>query len=145
MPNWEGISHGIVIFGILISFIGWLVKEEEIDTLILLYLISLVCFSSAIANQYIAIPMTAVIIFMKKESWIYSFIGGVYLLLNSSGLHLSSLLLRNCKTGFFNHVIRILASGACMYTVLAWILLAYLVLLKIRQKNRVLDKSMRRV
>lgn len=139
VPSFTGLRFGIVLFGIFMIILGWLVKEEEVDKLILLYFVSLVCFSSAITNQYIAIPMSAVIILMKEKSFVYSIMGGIYLVMVSNGLRLYSFILEFGSENLAqNKVIRGLSAEAFMFPILVWILLAYLICLKKQSKKRCL-------
>ena len=113
-------------FGLLMLAGAYLFRRENIYHSFLLYTISLVCFSSAIANQYLAIPCMAVIILCRKKSLLYLLAGLIYLSCDGNGLHIPSALHKHFgyELGIFA---KIISSGNIMYTVLAWCLLYYLV------------------
>lgn len=114
------------IFGLLMLAGALLFRRESIDNSFLLYTIALVCFSSAIANQYLAIPCMAVILIFRNKSALYLCTGLVYLSCSSDGLHIPYWLSNNfgCE---FNLLTVILSKGSVMYTILAWCLLFYLI------------------
>ena len=113
-------------FGLLMLAGAYLFRRENIYHSFLLYTISLVCFSSAIANQYLAIPCMAVIILCRKKSLLYLLIGLVYLSCDGNGLHIPFSLHKHFgyELGIFA---KIISNGSIMYTVFAWCLLYYLI------------------
>ncbi len=69
--------------------IGLAVRRRSYCDILFFYLVSLVCFSSAIANQYLVIPMVVLSVYQKKTYyWAYVVFGGIYCLLNNAELHL---------------------------------------------------------
>lgn len=124
------------LFGLLMSAGAYMFRREKFYDSFLLYTISLVCFSSAIANQYIAIPCMAIIIMMRRKSAFYSALGLMFLSCNSSGLHIPSFLQKhyNIDLGI---VCRILSDGRINYPLFSWSLLAYLAnyYFRMRRKN----------
>ena len=75
------------IFIFIIIVIGVLSRNMELDKAFLLYTASLVAFSSAIANQYLIIPMIALATYKNKAFyWIYTAIGSFYCILNQNEL-----------------------------------------------------------
>ena len=50
------------LFVVLMVITGYLLRNEETDKLMACYFIALVCFSSAVANHYLAIPCIAIAI-----------------------------------------------------------------------------------
>ncbi len=135
-------------FIVLMVGCAYCFRREEIYDLFLLYIIALVCFSSAIANQYIVIPCMALIILLRKKSALYFLLGLLFLSLNKNGLHILLWLENNygIKFSFFdginlNFFIRILGSGT-MYTPFAWCLLYYLIYYY-RHKNNLSTNMLR--
>ncbi|MDD3667021.1 MAG: hypothetical protein PHQ65_17305 [Bacteroidales bacterium] len=59
------------IFILIMAVIGYLIREREYELIVFVYLISLVTFSSAVATQYLAIPMAAVTVFGGKFKYLY--------------------------------------------------------------------------
>lgn len=114
-------------FGLLLLAAAYTFRRENICHSFMLYSIALVCLSSAIANQYLAIPCAAVILLCKNKSAIYFLMGMAYLSCDANGLHIPLWL--NQHLGFrINILLKILSNGTAMYTLLAWCLLYYLVL-----------------
>ena len=111
------------LFTLFMCVGAYLFRREKIDKLILIYLTCLVCFSSAVANQYLAIPCATIVILFKLKSLIYFFVGGFYLILDGAGLHLANFLGIRISSNLF-------------YTLLTWCLLYYLI---IYTKNKFLN------
>ena len=111
-----------VIFFSLIIIAGYIFKNEKIEISILFYTISLVCCSSAIANQYIVIPCAALMILLNKKSFLYFLTGGFYLCIDINGLHIPQLLAEYSIIQF-NFFMKVITNGKLWYTILAWILL----------------------
>lgn len=114
------------VFGLLMLAGAYMFRRESIGNSFLLYTIALVCFSSAIANQYLAIPCMAVILMFRNKSALYFCTGFVYLSCTLDGLHIPYWLNNNfgCE---FNLLVLILSKGSVMYTLLVWCLLFYLI------------------
>ena len=83
----QNVSMRMLYFGSML-FIGYTVRKFSPSKIYFIYLISVVAFSSAITNQYLVIPVVAVAIFSSWPLFIYTFLGGFFLILNSDGLHL---------------------------------------------------------
>ena len=122
----------VPVFGLLMLCSAYVFRRENIFNSFMLYTISLVCFSSAIANQYIAIPCMALIILMRIKSALYFIPGAIFLSCNVNGLHIPFYLQEHfgIQINFFTRII----SGGSMYTLLAWVLLLCLILY-CRDKN----------
>ncbi len=75
-----------VIFILLVCVVGYLIREREIEYRVLMYLMCLVAFASAISNQYFAIPMAALCVFGKRIKYVYMIFMSYYLIWNESGL-----------------------------------------------------------
>ena len=57
--NFPAEKH-FIIYMIMMIMLAWIVRKLKFENIILIYFVALVCFSSAIANQYLAIPMAAI-------------------------------------------------------------------------------------
>ncbi|MCP4763969.1 MAG: hypothetical protein GY870_19510 [archaeon] len=104
----------IVIFFTAMICLGFIVKKKPFEQMILYYLLGLVCFSSAVANQYLAIPIISVCILGTRLKYVYFITMGLFLVFETNGLHLYPL--------FFDS--RFAMNLA--YTVATWILFAIL-------------------
>ena len=113
------------LFGLLMIGSAYIFRDKDIFDSFMLYTMALVSFSSAIANQYIAIPCMAAVIMMKRRSALYFIIGLIYLSCNINGLHIPAFLHEHYGVPF-NIVTKILSSGGIMYSLFSWCLLAYL-------------------
>lgn len=79
----------IYVYGIMMLVPAWLVRREKYEHILLIYLIAMVSFSSAIANQYLAIPMAALcVLYVKPWHNVYMIATRIYLLLDGNGLGL---------------------------------------------------------
>lgn len=78
-----------IVFFIGAMFIAGLSSiRERIMRSYWIYLICLVVFSSAIANQYLAICISAIAVYWNRGFFLYSLIGAIFLVLNHEALHL---------------------------------------------------------
>ncbi len=114
------------VFGLLMLAGAYVFRHEDMYNSFLLYTVSLVCFSSAIANQYLAIPCMAVILLCKKKSMLYFCAGLVYLSCDGNGLHIPLWLNKHFAFDI-SLPVKIISTGTVIYTVFAWCLLYYLV------------------
>ena len=79
------------IYVALITIAGLTFKKVEYKTLLIWYFVSMVAFSSAIANQYLIIPILGLCICKKRIFyWLYCSFGTVYCFLNGNELNLLS-------------------------------------------------------
>jgi hypothetical protein len=69
-------------------FLGLLWRPQKAIESLHFYLISLVVFSSAIANQYLAICIPSIATQWNLAYGIYTFIGTIFLLVDYDGLHI---------------------------------------------------------
>ena len=106
--------------------VGLLIRKKNYDTQLFIYFIALVSLSSAIANQYLAIPLASLIILDKKwYKYVYIIPTTIYLLLEKDGLKLFDKFIINkmpnqiisCCEFFINHA----------YSICAWILFVFLI------------------
>ena len=146
--GWHGIISNVFLYrsfnnfplialSVLNYFGMYIFRDKDIFDSFMLYTMALVSFSSAIANQYIAIPCMAAVIMMKRRSALYFFIGLIYLSCNINGLHIPAFLHEHYGVPF-NIVAKILSSGGIMYSLFSWCLLAYLIYYYRRKDQRVL-------
>ena len=113
-------------FGLLMAAAAYMFRDEDICESFMLYTIVLVCVSSAIANQYVAIPCMAMVLIFLEKSAMYFLMCGVFLLFSNGGLHLPLFLHKHYGIAF-NVVTNFLRSGSIMYTSSAWCLLFYII------------------
>ena len=96
---------------------GFAVRERPRFDSLLIYLLSVIIFSSALANQYLAIPIAAIAILWNTEFFIFTVVMTVFLLAHDDGLHLLSplgggLTFRGYPSQFFYSVgVMILGAG----------------------------------
>ena len=79
------------MFSIFIIFLGILLKKKNWINSYLLYLISIVTFSSAIANQYFAIPLLALAIFWNWKYIMFTILCCLVFLVDGDGLNIKYL------------------------------------------------------
>lgn len=120
----------IVIYIIMMTAEAWLIRKYKFENIMLIYLMSMVAFSSAVANQYLIIPMAALCI-LDAGIWnkIYMAAMALYLSLDSNGLGLYDVI----KNNFIANSLRIYVRGG--YILAAWILF-FAVIHIIKQKNK---------
>lgn len=126
-----GFPNGLKFFVYigLMCILAYYVKDFDFSDILLLYTIAMVAFSSAIANQYLIIPMAALCIL--NTGWfkyLYSIAMGVFLFLHGDGIGFvrflnNSSLINICNKYVYNG-----------YTVATWIL--FITLLYILRENR---------
>lgn len=96
-PFWAIFAPNIVfnaapkihLFICALALLGmWARRKSPLESLHL-YLIALVTFSSAIANQYLSIPTASIAVFWNWAYALYSIVGGLFLTVEGNGLHLA--------------------------------------------------------
>lgn len=104
-------------------------RNETMENKILLYLIALVCFSSAIANQYLAIPCAAILMLggLNRIGLAYFGAIGLYLLLEGHGLHLMSFIETRDIPQLIEIPLSICSKPTVMYSIGVWLLFLFLV------------------
>ena len=129
------LNSRIIFYFAFMIITAWVIRRLEYEKVILIYLIAMVTFTSAIVNQYLVIPMVALCV-MNTKIWnkIYIIEVGVYLILQTDGLGMISFV----KEHFSGTIIETLsvhyAGGGCVIAV--WILLFTLIhLYKISRKG----------
>jgi|GEM_PF-5102278 len=135
--TYQGIPHPLLVFIALMLLAAWLLRREMSDRALWLYFLCLVSFSSAIANQYLAIPCASLALLLGTTrakngrilsgaallTTLYFLMEGIYLCLNLNGLQVLGSYPRE-TTGLAHH----LAEGMYMYPVAAWLLLLLLIM-----------------
>lgn len=111
-----------LLFLFCMILFGFLFRRRTILDSLLLYFLSLTAFSSAIANQYLVIPVIGLIVFSNYSKWLYGLIAFVYLCTDLDGMHLG---LRYTST---STVLSTILSRGIVFPILMFILL--LVILK---------------
>jgi hypothetical protein len=82
-------EYSIIVFGLLMALTAFICRNIDYEKQIFVYLISMVAFSSAIANQYLVIPIVAIIVLETGIfKYIYILMASIYLILQSDGLGL---------------------------------------------------------
>lgn len=123
----------IFVFAIIV--IGVLSRNLELDKAFLLYTASLVAFSSAIANQYLIIPMVALTTYKNKTFyWTYTAVGSIYCMLNQNELHLADRL--SSRFPNISSVIELFsAEGGISVTIMTMVLVAFIVVFLSEQRR----------
>ncbi len=110
----------------MMTALAWFVRKYNFINIMLIYLISMTAFSSAIANQYLAIPMAALCI-LNLGIWdkVYMTATGLYLLLEGNGLSLLSKIHAYFPGSLADKLFSLYVRGG--YIIAAWILLFALI------------------
>lgn len=116
----------IIVYIIMMTALAWFVRKYNFINIMLIYLISMTAFSSAIANQYLAIPMAALCI-LNLGIWdkVYMTATGLYLLLEGNGLSLLSKIHAYFPGSLADKLFSLYVRGG--YIIAAWILLFALI------------------
>ena len=67
-----------VVFVLIMAVMGIITRCFDYDHQAFVYLICMVAFSSASADQYLAIPVASLAVLSKKTYWVYFFAGLIY-------------------------------------------------------------------
>ena len=120
LPSWQYVYRPL--FVLLMLAVAYFFRREKPFRLFLLYTMALVCFSSAIANQYIAIPCMALILLMRKKSAPYFLLGLAFLTCELSALHIPYHLQRHYGIAV-PYVLDVVLQNGVMYSFFTWFLL----------------------
>ncbi len=98
-PFWVGSAPSVIVdklpmfilFIGTIILLGLLIRTKKPLESLLIYTIALLVFSSAIANQYLAICIIAISVHWNIMYAVYSIVGTLYLLASNDGLHIKLL------------------------------------------------------
>jgi hypothetical protein len=102
----------ILAFFIALAVAGMLWRKLSPFESALRYIVVVVVFSSAIANQYLAIPLAAVAANWNLMYALYSVLGGVYLIVAKDGLHWPEAF----KSSNYDELIFVLFLGLLLHT-----------------------------
>lgn len=124
-------SFYICIFILFMLIMSYILKKYYYSKLLYYYLIVMVACSSAIANQYLVIPIVS--LFLLDDSYkkyLYIFIATVILLYRGDGLKLYSILYNNLavyNTKLINLIDKCINYGG--YIIACWLLLVVAIIL----------------
>ena len=137
--EWIGFPQEERLFVYIIIMIGvaWIVRKNKFEHIMLIYFIAMVAFSSAIANQYLVIPMAALcVLSVWKWDVIYMTTTTIYLVLQVEGLGLlQKLNLQNTGT-----ILDIYCDRIYGYVIAVWILffaLIHVLLINRKEDERI--------
>ncbi len=89
-------SQRIIVYIVMMIITAWIVRKYQFENILMIYLIAMVAFSSAIANQYLAIPMASLCILnVGKWNKIYIALVGLFLFLHGDGLGLYNTIIQS--------------------------------------------------
>lgn len=114
------------------------IRKKAFDEQIFLYLIAMVSFSSAITNQYLAIPMAALCV-LEIGVWKYLYMAEatLFLFLDAAGLNALHYIVSTSSFGLTVKAAKLYAAKG--YTMAAWILLLTIIYLMIKEKRNMAD------
>jgi hypothetical protein len=116
----------IIAFGLEMLIIAFIVRSREFKDQLLIYLIAMVAFSSAVVDQYLAIPLVALCCFDNKFlKYIYMVLGIALLSLNGFNGAVSDFIVKTFSSSTLNFVVEKFQQYG--YNILVWILLIILV------------------
>jgi hypothetical protein len=125
----------IIVFGISMCIVGFIVRKRKFEDTIMLYLISLVTFSSAIANQYLVIPMVALCVLDTGIlKYLYMLIVTFFLTIQYDGLN-KLYLLKNVSNGLYKFGEIYIKNGYIISVYILFYTLIYLLIKKDKNKN----------
>lgn len=134
-------SPRIIVYGIMMIVVAWIVRKDQFERVLLIYFVAMVSFSSAIANQYLAIPMVALCV-LNVGVWdkVYMVMVGLYLFLEGAGLNQLSIIQDKCPGTIFEVICSNFVQMG--YTLAAWVLLISLIhIFIINRNNKSITKS----
>lgn len=120
--NFIGFNAGrFSIYVVFMLVMAIFLRKKKFEEQLLLYLIAMVAFSSAIANQYLVIPMAALCI-LETGIWKYLYVAeaGIYLFLHVHGLG-ALIYIQQIFPGFIGKMAGRYTNNG--YIMAAWILL----------------------
>ena len=115
-----------IVYVVIMIALAWHIRKMEYEPVLLIYFIAMVTFSSAIANQYLAIPMVSLCV-LNVRPWdkVYMIMTGILLFLNESGFNLVSDIQAAMPGTLIEKLAGYYAYGG--YVVSVWILLFALI------------------
>lgn len=128
-----------VIYLVMMAVIGWAFRKRSFRDQLLLYFVCMVSFSSAVANQYLIIPIAALIICENKLFFIaYELLGTMYCVLNVNELHLDAAITSRIP-GLSNIISKLSGEGGIMITMMM-IVLAFAIVRELVVSKAVLNR-----
>ena len=124
-----------IVYLILMIVLGVAYREKSFGDMLLLYFVCMVAFSSAIANQYLIIPIVTLIVYRKNcLLYLYEIIGTIYCLLNGNELHLKNAVISRIPqlSDFVNLLSK---EGGIAITMMTVVLVLFLILVKTKNAN----------
>ena len=124
-----------LIYLIIMILLGLVYRKKTFGNLLLLYLVCMVTFSSAIANQYLIIPIVALVVYEKtRYFYMYEVVGTIYCILNGNELHLKDALISRIPQ--LKQLVDALSQeGGGSITLMAVILVLFLISIRITDSN----------
>lgn len=111
----------IFVFAGMMAILGFIIRNETYEKTVLIYFIAMVSFSSAIANQYLVIPMVSLcILAIAPFNTLYMVTMGTYLILENAGLCGLQLLYRIFPDSVFYKISNLYVRRG--YMIGAWLL-----------------------
>lgn len=127
-------QYSKIVYGIGMVIVAFIIRKKKYEQQVYIYLIAMVALSSAIANQYLVIPVVAIIALETGLlKYIYIFFTSLFLSLHSDGLGLQYSWINRFAPNFvINMCDQYVRNG---YSILAWIL--FITLLYVLFKNEI--------
>ena len=124
IPN----SMYFYIYVAIMIVVGLLLRKKRFSDMMILYFASMVAFSSAIANQYLIIPVIALVVYRNKiYFWLYEIFGFIYCILNGNELHFAGRIQAHYPSS--ERVLSILSGeGGVMVMLMAFVLAVMIIL-----------------
>ena len=98
-PFWKGLIPPVItsylasvitpfaFFIMALVGLGWLTRKQKPFESLLIYTVAIVVFASAVANQYLVIPVPAIAAFPNWPYALYVFVSTLHLIADADGLH----------------------------------------------------------
>lgn len=133
-------SMRFIVYVAMMLALACFVRNMPYDRILFTYLIALVSFSSAMTNQYLAIPMAALCVLdITPLCAIYMVMMGVFLILHGDGLNfITNIYMSYGEENLLTRIATFYVISG--YTVAAWILFATVVLLVLRNSSLTNEK-----
>lgn len=118
-------SPRIFVYAGMMIIVAYLTRKFDFEKQLMFYLIAMVAFSSAIANQYLAIPLVALCVLdVDISRYAYMIMVGTYLVLEVNGLGVLGEIQATCPAFMVKLSNGIVSYG---YIIAAWILFLTLI------------------
>ena len=132
-----------VIFLVIMVIIAWIVRKKSFEIIVMIYCISVVTFSASISNQYLVIPMVALIIMdVRYYDKIYMVVVTVFLALNEHGFGLCEKVKQFCPDSLLESICVFYNDyGYCFATLILLLALIHLLLNSKKGKELILHEE----